>query len=473
MFGSSNRGSRHAASSRRSEAKQRKKDRRRSAATEAELAKDAERETKQLEKTEKRAKPKEPAGIVAPLAALGMVIVLIAAGVFAYRLLVKPGKMPPPSDPLSQSTTAPEASSTVSAASTTGSAPAEKLLSINALNVFAPLLGSLKGTLPGNPALAERLTVAIAGDVMMDRRVSDLIESEGGSAPLADVAPILKRAEVSIFNLETPLSTRGEQAAGKDVTFRGNPDGIEALRSAGIDAVTLANNHALDYGDAALADTLDLLDKYKIGHTGAGANEQEAWEPALIRKKGKTIAYLGWSYIEPGGFVADSDSAGIAGAKERADDIADAIRKARKTADFVIVSFHWGVEYTDYPIDVQTELAHISIDAGADMVASHHPHVIQGIEIYKKKLIAYSLGDFVFDHYSRKTGEAFILEATISRAKTISARAIPVYLQESGKPQVVTGDDADTILGRLKEISTGFGTRMRIANDIATIDVTR
>jgi len=476
MFGSSNRSARHSASSRRREAKQRQKEHKRARMSEADLAKAADREAKKREKAagyqskqqakaQKREQLRGPAGMIAPLAAIGVVILLVLLGVLAYRLLVKPPKMPPASEATSRVVTA-----TASAASSVA-APAERLLSVNALGIFAPLLRPLKGPLPGNPALAEKLTVAVGGDVMMDRRVSEMIESEGGAAPLEDVAPILKRAEVAIVNLETPLSSRGEAAAGKDVTFRGNPDGIEALVKAGVDVVGLANNHALDYGDVALDDTIDLLDKHKIAHAGAGANAKEAWRAAIIRKKGKSIAYLAWSYIEPGGFVAGDDSAGIAGAKQRTDDIAAAIRKATRQADFVIVSFHWGVEYTDYPIDVQKELAHVSIDAGADMVASHHPHVIQGIEMYKNRLIAYSLGDFVFDHYSRKTGEAFILEATISRTKTLKARAIPVYLNESGKPEVVTGDEADAILSRLKSISEGFGTKMRIAKDVATIDV--
>lgn len=405
----------------------------------------------------------EPAGWSAPLAAIGLVLVLLIVGALAYRWLVL-------SKPV------PDTGASAKPQVVSGSAPRpaqspDPPPALTALAPFAPVAGSVRMPLPGNPELTERLFVVAAGDVIMDRRVSDMIESEGGAAPLEDVAHILRRGDVAILNLETPLSKRGSPAPGKDVTFRGNPDGVAALRSAGVDLVSLANNHALDYGDGALADTIDLLDRNRIAHAGAGANSREAWRPAIVNRNGKRVAYLAFSYIEPGGFVADSDSAGIAGAKEKADEIAAAVRSAKSRADFVIVSFHWGVEYTDYPIDEQRDLGHTAIDAGADMVAAHHPHVIQGIEVYKDKLIAYSLGDFVFDHYSRKTGEAFILEAKLNRRKTLSARAIPVYLTESGKPQVVTGDNADSILGRLKNISSGFGTRMRISNSIATLQL--
>ncbi|TLM98076.1 MAG: hypothetical protein FDZ75_03205, partial [Actinobacteria bacterium] len=109
------------------------------------------------------------------------------------------------------------------------------------------------------------------------------------------------------------------------------------------------------------------------------------------------------------------------------------------------------------------------IDAGADMVLAHHPHVIQGVEFYNGKLIAYSLGDFVFDHYSRKTGEAFILEATLGPDGTSSATAIPVYLDSYGRPEYVTGAEARTILKRLAKISQPYGTNVTIDGDVARI----
>lgn len=450
----------HRTSSRRAAAKARHKERARAQTQEHKLAETAEREARRRDKEQKRqhkkqkAKEPEPAGLTAPLAGVGLVIVLIIILILVYQTFVAANGTSEQSVPYRPPSET--------------KASADQPVALASLASLASATTAPRNPLPGNPALAERLSVAVAGDVMMDRNVSDLIDAEGGAAPLEDVAPILKRADVAIVNLETPLSTRG-QARDKDVTFRGNPKGIKALTTAGIDFVTLANNHALDYGPDALADTLDLLDTHRIAYAGAGMNRQEAWQSALIRTKGKRVAYLAWSYIEPAGFLAEENSPGIAGAKQNTKEIAQAIRQAKRGADFVIVAFHWGVEYTDYPIDSQEELGRAAIDAGADLVAAHHPHVIQGIEVYNKKLIAYSLGDFVFDHDSRKTGEAFILEARLTRTKTLTARAIPVYLSESGKPSVVSGEEADSILGRLKKISEGFGTRIRIADDVATL----
>lgn len=481
---SSDRSSRHAATSRRRAAKERRKDRDRSIASEEQLAKAAEREAKKRDKETKKqkkahAKQPDPGGWAAPIAAIGIVVVLFVVAAILYKTMIsdRPVASTTQSKPVAASTAGVSDDSAKAAADAADSAVskangARSLAALAKLTALASALSKPRQPLPGNPELTERLLVVAAGDVMMDRNVSDLIDSDGGKAPLEDVASIMRRGDFTVVNLETPLSERGE-ARDKDVTFRGNPDGVKALTWAGVDAVSLANNHALDYGDAALGDTLDLLDANKIAHAGAGGNEKEAWEPAIVRTKGKRVAYLAWSYIEPGGFVADSDSAGIAGAKENTEKIAAAIRAAKKFSDFVIVSFHWGVEYEDYPVDEQEELGRAAIDAGADLVASHHPHVIQGIEVYRKKLIAYSLGDFVFDHYSRKTGEGFILEAKLGRKKTLSARVIPTYANEQGKPSVVTGDEADSILDRLKEISSGFGTKMRVENDVATIQLAK
>lgn len=323
---------------------------------------------------------------------------------------------------------------------------------------------------PGNPALRERVRVTAVGDIIFDRGVREIIDAEGPRGPLADVASILRRGEVTIANLENPLSARGSEWPGKGITFEGPPGCVKALTLAGVDAVSLGNNHIFDYGPVAAADTARLLDRNRIAHAGGGANAKEAWQPAVVRRGPKTIAYLAFSDVHPDGYVvAGPDSPGIAAGDENVDAIARAIRRAKAQADFVIVSLHWGIEYTDHPTDEQRQMAHRCVEAGADMIAAHHPHVIQGIEIYKKKLIAYSLGDFVFDHKDRKCGESFILQAVLSRRGTVSARAIPVYLTNAGKPSIVREEDARSILTRLADISADLGTQVRLEGDTAVV----
>ena len=184
---------------------------------------------------------------------------------------------------------------------------------------------------------------------------------------------------------------------------------------------------------------------------------------------GTTVAYLAFSHILPNGFIATASRPGIAQGRMNMDEVEAAIRAADAQYDYVLVSFHWGVEYTAECNGDQVTDAHRAIDAGADMVLAHHPHVIQAVETYNGKLIAYSLGDFVFDHYSRETGEAFILEAELGPNGIGAVIITPVYLNTSGKPEYVTGDAAANILQRLKTISAKRSTTVEITGDTAVV----
>ncbi|MBI5231223.1 MAG: CapA family protein [Coriobacteriales bacterium] len=312
------------------------------------------------------------------------------------------------------------------------------------------------------------LTVAAVGDLLFDRNVSDLIEAEGGEAPFTGVADDLAKADVTVGNLESIISDRGEPA-DKDTTFRGDPRAIQGLTSAGFDFVSLANDHVMDYGPDALRDSLQTLKMAGIAPAGAGMDRDAAWRPATYERDGAKVAYLAFSHIVPDEFIAQPDRAGMASGKQDRERTMAAIKAARKDHDYVIVSFHWGVENEDYADDEQTEWARAAVDAGADMVLAHHPHVIQGVEFYKRRLIAYSLGDFVFDHYTQKTGESFILHAKLGPDGVTNARAVPVYLDDMGRPEYVEGDEAKSILARLREISKPFDTTVKIKGDEARV----
>ncbi len=327
---------------------------------------------------------------------------------------------------------------------------------------------------PVKPMAPKEISVIAVGDILFDRQVGALIDSKGPDEPFRRVSSLLSSGDIAIANLECPLSTKGSRLAEKDVTFRGRTSAAVGIKNAGIDVVSMANNHALDCGPEALEDTIALLDQHGIGHSGAGMNIDQAVKAAYFEageKKDKKVAFLAFSYLIPAGFYPTEQKAGIAPARPNTDLVTDAITEAQKRADFVFCSFHWGVEYQDYPVQYQIDLGRLCIDAGADLVIGHHPHVIQGIELYKGKLIVYSLGDFVFDHFSRKTGEAFILQCNISQEKTLSATMIPVYLASYGQPQAVKGADAQSILDRLAQISQRFGTNIRIEQDQAILQI--
>jgi poly-gamma-glutamate synthesis protein (capsule biosynthesis protein) len=323
-------------------------------------------------------------------------------------------------------------------------------------------------TAPPTTTLRKTLTIAAGGDVIGDRDVGTFIDTNGGDAVLAGVAPRLRGSQVAFVNLESPLSNKGARNVAKDVTFRGRTALVQGLHTAGIDVVSLANNHALDWGPKALLDTVARLDAAGIAHAGAGGDLDAARAPALLRTTSGTVAVLAYTLILPEGFAAGTDRAGVNPGRAHRERLLADIAAASKRADWVVVSFHWGVEYTGQASREQRALAHDAVDAGADLILGHHPHVLQGLELYRNRLIAYSLGDFVFDHYSRPTGETVVLEIEMSPAGPPSFRVTPVYLSEShGIPRVVAGTEARAILRRLSGFSADLGVPLTITGDRA------
>ena len=311
------------------------------------------------------------------------------------------------------------------------------------------------------------LTVAAGGDVQGDRLVGKYIDAHGGDAALAKVKPYLQTADLAFVNLEGPISDKGTKLAWKEYTFRSRTALAAGLASAGVDVVSMANNHAVDCGQTALLDTISRLDKAGIEHAGAGEDISAARSPALLDTPAGTVAVLAFTDKFASGFAAGTDRPGVAPVSDGSKALA-AIAAAKKKADYVIVSFHWGTEYTAQAASYQRALAHKAIDAGADLILGHHPHVIQGLEVYHDKLIAYSLGDFVFDHHSRATGEAFVLRVTLRPSGPPVARVIPVYLSDAnGIPAPVSGAAADAILDRLTRLSASFGAKLTRSGDQA------
>lgn len=315
--------------------------------------------------------------------------------------------------------------------------------------------------------LAPTLTVAAGGDVLGDRKVGTFMDAHGGAAVFEGVKPYMEGADVAFVNLEGPISDQGSRNTRKQFTFRARPALMDGLLSAGIDVVSLANNHSLDYRWGALSDCIARLDAAGIAHAGAGVDAAAAAAPAMLQTPAGTVALIAVSEItasfaagtNPGTYYTSSPHEGLLANVAAAD----------KQADFVIVSLHWGKEYNPGVTDHQVFLGRKLIEAGADLILGHHPHVIEGLEIYNDRLIVYSMGDFVFDHYSRATGEAFVLQVTLPHDGPPWGTIIPVYLSDShGIPAVVTGWEADRILGRLTSLSVARGLQLNREGDIAT-----
>jgi poly-gamma-glutamate synthesis protein (capsule biosynthesis protein) len=237
----------------------------------------------------------------------------------------------------------------------------------------------------------------------------------------------------------------------KTYTFRGQPAHLGFLSYLGIDAVTMANNHTLDYGADAMEDTLVLLDGLGIGHVGAGMDQAGAAAPWMAEADGRTVAFLGATRVVPAtDWYAGQNKPGLFTTYDPAA-LNAAVAEARKTAGLVVVYVHWGEEMNPQAKPYQIELAHGYIDAGADLVIGSHPHVIQGLEFYRGKLIAYSLGNFVFTDASRDTMALQVsLEGDDLRARVFFVRI------HNLKTALVTDPEAkEAMRAHLQSLSPG------------------
>ncbi|BCG58460.1 capsular polysaccharide biosynthesis protein [Paenibacillus sp. URB8-2] len=297
------------------------------------------------------------------------------------------------------------------------------------------------------------IRLVFAGDVLLDGYVGDQIAKYGVNYPFVKVAPVLKKADVAFANLETPVSTKGE-AANKTFVFRSKPGTLAGLQYAGIDGVTVANNHILDYGQAGMLDTLSYLDKYGIGRTGAGRNTEEAFRPYTKTVNGRKIAILGVSRVlSDSSWYAGKNKPGAASAYTP-EPLLGKIKQSAQNNDFTVVYIHWNQEFKDYPEKYARTLAKQMIDSGADLIIGAHSHCLMGIEYYKHKPIYYSLGNFVFNRSTRggeKTLDSVLANFQIAGNK-LSASITPVKILH-GQPVFMDVNYNKKIIQLLNKLS--------------------
>lgn len=238
------------------------------------------------------------------------------------------------------------------------------------------------------------VTVVFGGDVMLDRGPGHAVAN--GQDPFAAFTPFLREADITVCNLECVLA-RGGKAEDKPFVFRAHPDCAPWLKRY-FTAVSVANNHSLDFGRGAFLRELELLRQEGVAYFGGGRDRREARRPLLLERHGRRVALLGYNDMIPRSFAAGERRPGIAWLVE-ADVLAD-VRQIRRTrqADLVIPYLHWGEELESGPTPAQRTLARRLIDAGADAVVGSHPHITQTVDIYRGRPIIYSLGNFVFDY---------------------------------------------------------------------------
>ncbi len=333
---------------------------------------------------------------------------------------------------------------------------------------------------------------------------------------LEDVAPILQQSDFAMGNLEGPICEGGEvdvsKAGSGGAVFKMPPSAASALKRAGFTALALANNHTMDLGPAGLLQTIENLDKAGVLWAGGGRNIAEAHRPAIVERDGVRLAFLSYtSSFIPGTSPAGVNKPGLATVSistayeipgsiryapgvppriittaDRRDvgQMQDDVRKAKAEADVVVVSWHWGltryansygmgiriVEAPFFVLNYQEDMGRAAIDAGADLVMGHHPHRLQGMELYKDKLICYSLCNLAmsFGEGPNFGSESVIVKGYIdAKSRRVSRFSfIPIVLpDETMQPRPVPIRQAGSYVTLLTELSQKYGTRFEIAGD--------
>jgi poly-gamma-glutamate synthesis protein (capsule biosynthesis protein) len=312
--------------------------------------------------------------------------------------------------------------------------------------------GSAAGPAETAPGIVRLMAV---GDVMLAQSIGRRIVKNGPLAPWKKVKPYFDQADLVVANLECTISTRGTRW-NKTFTFRAPPAAADSLVAAGIDVVSLANNHALDYGRVAFEDTLDYLDERAIGRAGGGRDLDEARAPLIVESNGLRIAFLGYVLPFSGRpnfntrqWAATASASGLAIGTPLI--VAEDVRAVRPGVDLVIVMVHGGTEYASKPNKKQRAFNRAAMEAGATLLIGHHPHVLQGYVLQSQTLIAYSIGNFVFDYFTGAMNDTAILDVTLSSQGVESVNWIPVVIQ-NGFPRLAIGAEIGRIMGRLKPL---------------------
>jgi poly-gamma-glutamate synthesis protein (capsule biosynthesis protein) len=311
-------------------------------------------------------------------------------------------------------------------------------------------------TLPPTPEPV--VSLMAVGDLMLARQLGARLAAGEVDYPFALVAETLRSADITVGNLECAISDRGEPLP-KSYRFRAPPPAAEALARAGFDLVTLANNHAMDYGPEALADTLGLLAGAGVAHVGAGRDAAAARAPAVLERNGLRIAFLGYVDVpvERSGWdarsvIAGDDSPGVAWAD--LEQIAADVAAASRQADVVVVLAHSGYEYREQPNPIQIAIGRAAIDAGAALALMAHSHTLQGVEHYNGGVIAYSLGNFAFE--IERSRDSAILHVTLTRQGVQRLEWQPVVLDPNdGRPAPAQGAARERILESIARLSSG------------------
>jgi poly-gamma-glutamate synthesis protein (capsule biosynthesis protein) len=326
---------------------------------------------------------------------------------------------------------------------------------------------------------APSVSIAAAGDTVLGFNLQDHFDEQLAlgrtRAELYDlygrgIRDVLGAADLAIANLECPFTQRGEKLY-KNFNFRARPEMVEILKRASIDVVTVANNHAMDYGTAGMSDTRTTLDQAGIGHFGTGNNLDDARRPLIVERNGLSIGFLGYYFqnqedmLEPPEIYALADRPGASGCYTDLEQIkamvSEDVARLATNVDAVIPFFHWGKESQYLVRDYQIEIAQLCIRRGARAVLGAHPHRLQGVQVFDGAPIFYSLGNFIYGGVKNPSDTlTMVAQLTIDRER-VSASVVPVQFTNwpdaPYQPFVLEGEARARGLARIAELSAGFG----------------
>ncbi len=331
------------------------------------------------------------------------------------------------------------------------------------------------------PALAPEpdpeVTIVAVGDIMLARKVERLMQQYGRDYPWLEVKDRLQEPDLTFGNLECAISDRGTPLPGKGIWLRASPEVLPQLKNSGFDVLSLANNHSLDYDAEAFLDTLKLLEETGIATVGGGSDITGAQSPQVMTVDGLRIGFLAytemadtfWSYDYPRKLKASETEAGVAPYDYAT--IVEDVRSLREQVDLLVLSVHWGIEYSHSPSSLQREHAYGFIDAGVDVIVGHHPHVVQGVEVYNGGLIAYSLGNFIFDqNQSDQTREGLVMELKADKTGLTNAFLYPIIIRES-QPGFEQSSWAANVARKVQDYSIALDTEVSLEESPLKITV--
>lgn len=306
------------------------------------------------------------------------------------------------------------------------------------------------GSISDDAATAGETTIILTGDVLFANAFKAAYDTGGIERVVStELLEQLKAADILMVNNEFPFSDRGEPMADKQFTFRCSPSYVKALNEMGVDIVSLANNHTLDYGRAALSDTFSALDGAGILYGGAGDSVERAKEVQVMEVNGKKYGFIAVSRVVPSAdWKIESATPGMFTCYD-ATALIEVIKEAKQTCDFVTVFPHWGTEYSEQPNAVQRELAKQCMDAGADLVVGAHTHCLEGIEYIDGKPVFYSLGNFIF---GQNIDRSAAVKVTMAEDGTVSYAMIPVYASD-GQTKQMDANAAPGLFSYMESIS--------------------